>query len=214
MGLVASFLIVEHDVRRAKVVAKGYSELGRIKVVRRIAHAAREMQRRPWTGLVLDSELPDGSGLEFLHRLIVLEPMRQRLDAGHAIRSVLVSSKRSDFQRPLGPAPFFTSIVPRSPEPLRHGLFARQAIAAEHVRTPMALLVADVAQQHQLSAMHTRILALQVGAIPRREWVRTLRVSDNTLKTHARRLCKYTGARSVAALAAPIIRATMQRDDP
>lgn len=213
MGLVATFLIVDHDVPSARALARGYRELGRTKIVRRIAHAAREMQRQPWTGLVLDGELPDGSGLDFLDRLIVLEPLRRQLRTGHAIRSVLVSSLRPELVRPTRSSPFLTAVIPRSPEPVRHGLFARQAIAAEHVRAPAAILVANVAQRHRLSAMQTRLLALQVAAVPRDEWFDLLGVTANTLKTHARRLCKSTGVSSVSALAAPIIRATMQRDD-
>ncbi len=66
-------LVVEDDELVGRSFASLLTEHARVELVGTLAEAERAMQRGHWAGIVLDLELPDGSGLS------LLEDLRARL---------------------------------------------------------------------------------------------------------------------------------------
>lgn len=198
----ATFLIVDDDRAFARSAARQYRHFGRTHTVGSLAEARVALEEALWTGLVLDVSLPDGSGLEFL--------TRARQAAERVARSVLVCTGLPDESVIESQTHRLeANFAAKRWGPTRHQRFARRAIAADIVRDEAAELTADVAQRADLSAMQTRVLALQVAAIPRTEWPQILGVKANTIKTHIKRTCKRAEAPSLQALARPIARAVL-----
>jgi DNA-binding NarL/FixJ family response regulator len=201
---VASFLIVDDDPSFASAAARQYRSFGAARAVGTLTEAAYAIHHDRWTGVVLDVLFPDGSGLDFL------AGARRTNAWTESLRSVLVCSGMDEAKMRARSRSLAACFLPKLAEPSGHCRFARRAIAAEYVRDEAAEGVAEIAQQYALSAMQTRVLALQVAAVPRADWAELLGgVKASTIKTHVHRLCKHANASSLAELAAPIISSVM-----
>jgi signal transduction histidine kinase len=61
-----AFLVVENDQAVAGVVCRRLERHGRARVASTINEARQAIEERPWSAVVVDVRLPDGSGLEWL----------------------------------------------------------------------------------------------------------------------------------------------------
>jgi DNA-binding NarL/FixJ family response regulator len=201
----ASFLIVDDDRIFSRATLRRYRAFGNARAVGSLAEAAHAIDRASWTGVVLDVSMPDGSGLHFLERV--------RNEAQAPPRSVLVCSGLCDPELRSRSTSLSAVFLSKLADPEAHRRFARRSIAAEYVRDEAAERVADIAQDLDLTAMQTRVLALEVSAMPRDRWADTLGIGRNTIKSHINRLCKRAGAATLVDLAGPITHAVMCPDE-
>lgn len=209
-GVVSSFLIVDDDKWFARSAARQYRSFGDTQFVSSLSEAAAAIRAVRWTGVVLDVCFPEGSGLEFLAAVRRVPRSRDWL------RSVVICSGLPNEDRLRAQCQSLEAdFIPKGAEAESHTRFARRAIAAEYVRSDAAIEVATLAQHYELSAMQTRVLALQVAAVPRDEWSSLLGgMTSNTIRTHVKRVCKTANVSSLSALATPITSGVMRRGAP
>lgn len=130
-------------------------------------------------GIILDLELPDGSGFELLRELRA---------AGFLAPALIVTSyMRSEFLREAGRLRAEFVVKPAEHEFLRQ--FARRCISYHWTADErVGWLIDELARAEQLTPREVEIVAASVAGIPRDLMAQELAISVNTLKTQIRRL--------------------------
>ncbi len=196
----AAFLLVEDHELSARALARWLRAHGSVVIAPTLKDAReRYAERRRWLGLLLDVNLPDGSGLDFLEEvrrndvrvpvLVLtgeLDPARtnraQSLDAEFAFKPFNDSNLRS---------------------------FARRARARLHAQDrSVASVVAALTVEFSLTQREADVLAVVVRSdgSPRAAAADALGLSPNTAKVHIGSILKKTGYARLADLARRVLR--------
>ncbi len=192
------FLIVEDDAALARSLARIVGEYGEVSIAPTVQQARYALtQDRPWAGVVLDLNLPDGFGLDLLTEIraegTVLPVMvltgefnRELVNSAQALRAEYVC-------KPASPG----NLLP----------FIKDAIAQRGLDDArIGSCVDDMARSLALTPREKQLMSLSVQGLSRRELAETLGVAENTVKAQTRSLLKKTGARSLAAVGQDVLR--------
>jgi DNA-binding NarL/FixJ family response regulator len=201
MRLEANFLLAPAGRTSTRRLVRRLSRFGVVHEATTQEQAWHELGVQTWTGVIIDTTL---ATQETLQLVVALQRARPRLAS-----AVLVAPGNENLpvlSRALELADVVVHIGTLASDSDR---FARYAIASAYLSKRPALGVAQFGQDHDLPAMETRVVALRVACVPRREWSRQLGVSGSTIKTYTHRLLSRAGERNLDAIADPIKRAVL-----
>jgi hypothetical protein len=173
--------------------------------------AAAVLASNECSGLLFGDGLHDGSAIAFARRLRALDPVRvMQLGGRPTSRALaLLPDAEPDEQLRADAASLLATVIVLPGTVAAFEQFARQALASLHLDTAAAMMAGQLAHQHALSAMETRILALEVGTVPRPAWGRILGVGPSTIRTYVDRILVKSGASTLKELAAPTTQALL-----
>lgn len=150
------------------------------------ARAALERLTEPPAGAIIDHNLPDGSGLDFL------EELRRTFPGTPALIVTGLRDPAIPNRSHLLDAMFAAKPVPN--ENVEHFL---QWIEQARAPDPLAAAIASFARTYKLPPREVQILQVALGGVGRRELASTLGISENTLKSRIRALLGRTGETSL-----------------
>lgn len=155
-------------------------------------------------GVLLDLELPDGSGFQLLREL------RERGFAAPAL--ILTSHTRAEFLREAGR--LGAEFVVKPPEHEFLEQFARRCISFHWTGDErVGWLVDELARSEQLSPREVEIVSAGVAGIPRELMAQELGISVNTLKSQIRRLLLKCRATTLDELARSLLTRALAGSD-
>lgn len=175
-------LIVEPDPAAAEAVVGECARLRRTLLVQTCAEARRTLDGRPsFMAVILEHDLPDGSGLQLLKacraaypRLPVLmltaTTAPEVINRCHALRAEFVAK-------------------PAHRRNVR--AFLQRGVAFERVPdSRVAHVIEDLVHSYHLSPRETDVLAAAIGGIPRRTVADQIGTTENTIKSIVRSLLR------------------------
>jgi len=193
-----AFLVVEDEplvgrmVRRVLARFRPTSLVSTVRAAKTALHAGG-----PWTGVVVDIGLPDGSGLDVAahartrHPLLPVLVLTGLYDPAYINRSHALQTEVAC--KPITQADLVG--------------FVQRAIAFERVpEQRLARLVDELAREIALTPNEVEIVAAAVADVPRAALAHQLGVSQNTLKTRVRNLLGKTGHGSLDGLVKQLLR--------
>jgi len=191
-GTAHAFLVVEDDAFAARMFVALIRAHAFARSVPTVKQALVAIEQRPWTGLVLDVALPDGSGLDLLERL--------RAD-GRSLPVLVVTGSHdvsvANRAHRLGASCVFKPDVVADLH-----MFAERAITATsdvHSRTLAA--VRSLRARLELSGRELDVVELLALGVPRERLADELDVSENTVKSVVRRVLAKFQETSVEGVA-------------
>ena len=202
---VPRFLIVEPDADTAAILVRVCSEMRPSKVVTSLDEALSTIvARRTWCGVIMELELPDGSGLKLLERVRALHPFLP----------VLVLTGSTD------PATINRVHVLRAEyhcKPTRRRAlagFLRLAVALERTKDErIARVIETDSGRFGLTSRESEILAAAVAGTPRKILAGQLGTTENTLKTQVRSLLRKCGHESLEELGRYVLHQALGASD-
>ncbi len=192
----ATFYVIDDEPLAARTIARALGRFGHVLIAGSLAEATELLARARPTAQILDVAMPDGDGLTWLEAL---------WRAGTDPTTLVVTGLRDDVLETraicagstLVHKPFGRAAVV---------FFARYAVTAEHLPVGLArTLVARTASLHDFTTQQTRLLALAVAAIDRKERPARLGVTLNTYKKVVRQMLSVTGGNTIEELVQPIV---------
>jgi DNA-binding NarL/FixJ family response regulator len=157
-------------------------------------------------GAVMDVGLPDGSGLSLVERIRAVDTTlpvmvltgslgRPVVNRAHelGVDYVLKPAQDGNFRR------FMASVA--------------SARAGREAGDPVAAVVEEYQRRCALTVQERRMLELTVKGLDRARLGTALGISENTVKTYARRLLQKTKATSLVSLAAEVLRRALALTD-
>lgn len=192
------FLIVEDDrllgPAFAALVGRGPKREARL--ARTLGEARGALCERPFTGLVLDVQLPDGSGLDLLAQL------RARGDRTPAlVVTGLYDRAIANRAHELGAGCVSKPSVRANLE-----LFVEEStVLAAEGGARLDAAVAILARRHELTPREAEVAHLVALGLPRGGLAAALGISENTLKHHVRAVLAKCGAPRLEALVRLVI---------
>lgn len=197
-AVLGRFLIVDPDLDTAEVVATACREFRATDVVTDAPEASAILEsRRRLVAMILEAELPSGSGL---HLASIARKQRPLLP-------ILVLTSRTDPELINGAhalrAEYHCKPTHRSA--LRG--FMRRAVSFERVEDQrIGWAVDEMSQRNRLNPRDVELLIAALAGITRKTLADELGVSENTLKSQVRQVLRKCGASTLEELA----RATLQ----
>lgn len=172
---LGAFLIVDPDVETGEVLATLCRKLRRARIGQTLSDAKGALESdAPLTGVIIEEDLPDGSGTEYLKTLRARSPMLPVLILTANTASEVINRAhryRAEFHA-----------KPTSRRDLRG--FLRRAVAFERVpEQRVAWLIQSIVDQFGLTPRETDLLAAAVAGTSRREVAEQLGTSENTVKS-------------------------------
>lgn len=173
------FLVLEDDVFVGRAIRRVIARSAPVTWATTISSGLDALGAHDYRGLVLDVNLPDGDGVEFL---------RGARASGISVPAIVITGCED---RSLANACYALSAAcVYKPEILEHvESFVRRTLAgagAQHERTRRAL--EDFAVRHHLTRRELDVVELAILGVPRERLALELGVSENTVKTLVRRL--------------------------
>ncbi|MFO0611614.1 MAG: response regulator [Polyangiaceae bacterium] len=175
-------LVVEPEPTAAQAVVSECAKLRRTLLVQSGADARRSLEGRPnFMAVVLEHDLPDGSGLGVLKAcraayprvpvlMLTATTSSEVINRSHALRAEFVAK-------------------PAHRRNVR--AFLQRAVAFERVPdSRVAHVIEDLVQCYQLSPRETDVLAAAIGGIPRRTVADQIGTTENTIKSITRSLLR------------------------
>jgi DNA-binding NarL/FixJ family response regulator len=193
-----AFLVVEDDPSVGRMLRRVLEQFRPTSVVS-TARAAKKTLRTggPWTGLVVDIGLPDGSGLDVVaqarmrHPLLPVLVLTGLYDPAYINRSHALQTEVAC--KPIAQADLVG--------------FVQRAIAFERVpERRLARLIDELARQVALTPNEVELVAAALADVPRAALAEQLAISENTLKTRVRNLLAKIGHGSLDALVKQLLR--------
>lgn len=161
-----------------------------ISVAGTVAEAKRLVRSRRFDAWLLDVVVPDGSGLELLGWA------RERGDHTPAI--VVTGVLDPGLVNPAQALGAEFLYKPFTTANLR--AFLARALASPRAESTRVNALDDLIAVYELSDREIALVRCVARGLARRDLARALDVSDNTVKTHVRRLLRKTGHRDLAHL--------------
>jgi DNA-binding NarL/FixJ family response regulator len=182
------FLVLEDDALVGSALRRLIARSAPVTWAMTIAAGKDALKGAAFHGLVLDVNLPDGDGVDFL---------RHVRSSGNMVPALVITGNDD---RTLANACYALSAVCiYKPEILEHvGAFVRRALAGtgkQHDRTRHAL--DEFALRHHLTRRELEVVELVLGGTPRERLPEVLGVTNNTVKTLVRRLLARSEATSL-----------------
>jgi DNA-binding NarL/FixJ family response regulator len=203
---VPEFLIVEPDADTAAILVRLCSDMRPSTAVGTFEDARRILEdRRIWCGVILELELPDGSGLNLLERLRAIHPFVPAL--------VLTSlTEPAAINRVHGLRAEYHC------KPTRRralGGFLRHAVAFERTRDErIARIIEADAARFDLTPRESEILSAAVAGTSRKLLANQLGTTENTLKTQVRQLLRKCGHDSLEELGRYVLHQALNPSEP
>jgi DNA-binding NarL/FixJ family response regulator len=186
--MVLTMLVVEDELSQRAVerLLRGWT----VRAAGNLAAARRLLGSEAFDGAVVDTELPDGNGLDLVERIresgakipvLVL--------TAHCERELVNRAQRIGAEfgcKPLVPQNLLA--------------FAERAALASSADREVIARVSELARRHGLTPRETAVATLAVRDLPRQAIQAELGVSVNTIKTQVRSLLQKCGAPNLAAL--------------
>jgi DNA-binding NarL/FixJ family response regulator len=193
-----AFLVVEDDPSVGRMLRRVLEQFRPTSVVSSVRAAKKTLRSDgPWTGLVVDIGLPDGSGLD------VVAHARMR----HPLLPVLVLTGLYDPAYINRSHALQTEVACKPIDQTDLVGFVQRAIAFERVpERRLARLVDELAREVALTPNEVELVAAALADVPRAALAEQLAVSENTLKTRVRNLLGKTGHGSLHALVKQLLR--------
>jgi len=193
-----AFLVVEDDPSVGRMLRRVLERFRPTSVVSTVRAAKKALRTGgPWTGLVVDIGLPDGSGLDLVakartrHPLLPVLVLTGLYDPAYINRSHALQTEVAC--KPITQADLVG--------------FVQRAIAFERVpERRLARLVDELAREVALTPNEVEIVAAALADVPRAALAEQLAVSENTLKTRVRNLLGKTSQGSLDALVKQLLR--------
>jgi DNA-binding NarL/FixJ family response regulator len=195
-----TIVLVEDDELFARVLTRFFTRYGAVRVARSL-EAARELfdEIDAPMAMVFDVSLPDGSGLDALEHARTHFPSAPAMMlTGHVDADLINRAQRLRAEYAVKP------VDPRNLE-----AFAQHAVASYVVAKPGRRVVQRWALRHRLSPRETQIVAVTFSGTPREDLSRVLGLSENTVKTHVRRMLKKCKVRDLDALTQRLLKEGM-----
>jgi len=199
-GEMPAFLLVEDHELSARALARWLRAYGSVVTATTLAEAREHYaEKTHWLGLLLDVNLPDGSGLDFLEEVRQHDPrvpvlvLTGELDPTRTNRA---QSLNAEF-----------AFKPFNDSNLRS--FAMRARARQHATDPsVAAVISSLVEEHKLTQREADVLVVvvQSDGSPRAAAAAALGFSPNTAKVHIGSILKKTGYARLADLARRILR--------
>ena len=196
-----AFLIVEDEALLGLALSRAFASYGRAVVAPTLVDAKQALDEQRFAGLIVDVELPDGSGFD------VLAHARERaLEMEVLVLSGQVDAARLSRAFTLG----VTYLVkPASASQLRQ--FAMRA-RARHLKSRgwLRAVMASWVERYGLTPAEEQILALAIDGVPRLEIAARRAVTVSTLKKQVQSLLARTGDATLESAANRALRAALQ----
>ncbi|MBX3181341.1 MAG: response regulator transcription factor [Polyangiaceae bacterium] len=192
-----AFLVVDDDSVWIRLATRSLEPYAPVMASGSLAEARALLIRegRP-TGVILDLELPDGSGFELL---------RELRKAGYTAPAlILTSHTQGEFLREAGR--LRAEFVRKPPDESQLAQFARRSVSyywTEDER--VGWLVDELARREALTPREVEILAAGVAGLPRELLAEDLGISTNTLKSQIRRLLLKCRVKTLDELARQVL---------
>lgn len=203
---VSRFLIVEPDADTASILAALCHELRPATILATgEAVLATLASESAWTGVIMELELPDGSGLELL----------ERIRARYPLLPVLVLTSRAE-PRAINRVHVLRAEFHCKPT-RRRALrgFLKLAVAVERARDArIARVIEANARRFALSPRESDILAAAVAGTARKILADQLGTTENTLKTQVRQLLRKCGHESLEELGRYVLHQAIGNTEP
>jgi DNA-binding NarL/FixJ family response regulator len=195
----ARILMLDDDGLQARAVQRTLKGVAKITAVGSCGAADEAMARGPWSGLLVDVLLPDGSGLEWLTTVrrngceapaLVLTNLldRELINAAFDVRATYVCKPLA----PKGLRDFVGSLTMHDRASGQFGLLAESALRVLGARG--------------LTGSELEIVAAAVAGVSSRAFIEARGISMNTYKTQVRSVLRKTGAESVGELRDRVLR--------
>ena len=187
---LATILVVEDDALFARVLTRFFTRYGVVKLARSCADARRQLEDPTGLGaVVLDVSLPDGNGLD------LLEEQRDRLGGipalvltGHVDPDLINRAQRLRAEYACKPIDYANLEA-----------FAARVVVHRSAAVDRAA-VERWSRRYALSPRETELVAAVMSGTSRDELPRELGLSENTVKTHVRRILAKSGTKDLADL--------------
>jgi DNA-binding NarL/FixJ family response regulator len=195
-----TILLVEDDELFARVLTRFFRRYGEVRVARSLAAARAIVEEiTPPMAMVFDVSLPDGSGLDALaHARDRFPAVPAMMLTGHVDPELINRAQRLRAEYAVKP------VDPRNLE-----AFIQHALASRVASAPERSAVQKWALRHRLSPRETQIVTVTLSGTPREELPRILGVSENTVKTHVRRMLKKCRVRDLGDLTQQLLKEGM-----
>ncbi len=187
-----AFLVVEDDAFAARTFVALIRAQAFARSVSTVKQALTAIDQRPWTGLLLDVTLPDGSGLDLLERL-----RGERNEVPVLVVTGSHDPTVANRAHRLGASCVFKPDVVADLRTFVH----RAITATSDNQTRTLAAVRSLRRRLQLSGRELDVVELLALGVPRERLADELDVSENTVKTTVRRLLakfKETSTEGVA----------------
>lgn len=192
------FLIVEDEQPVARTVGRVLEPFGTSRYAESVAEALPLLDAAELQGLVLDIELPDGSGFD------VLAAAREK--GMQEIPALILTGHRDAVTLRRAQA-LGAQFLPKPP--LRENLlaFARHAQShLQHTRRRFESHLHELARKHKLSPRETELLRLVATGTPPKDVPDVMGISPNTAKTMTRRMLHKCDATRLTDITRPLQR--------
>lgn len=202
MTISGGFLVIDDEEVWRRLVVSIVSPFRSVHAASSLAEAEKMLERHaPLLGLLLDIQLGDGSGLDFL------ESIRMRgVDT-----PALVLTGHQDATRINRARTLRAEFLCKPPASENLVSFARRALALHWTRNERVARRIDVfAVEQRLTPRESELVCAAVAGMPRRLVAEEIGVSENTLKAQIRRLLLKCGAGDLDDLAGVILREALQ----
>jgi DNA-binding NarL/FixJ family response regulator len=186
-----TILVVEDDELFARVLGRFFARYAHVRAAASVETARAAVVEEPLPiAIVTDISLPDGSGLDLLEWARKTLPTVPALVlTGHVNPELINRAQRLRAEY---------AVKPVDSQNLE--AFAQHALASAVASRPDRIAVQRWARQHHLTPRETQIAAIMVGGTSREDLPRVLGLSDNTVKTHVRRMLRKCKVRDLGDL--------------
>lgn len=189
MDHLGRILVVEPDPTAAQAVVGECARLRRTLLVNSSAEARRSLRGGPtFMAVILEHDLPDGSGLQLLKACRAAYPRMPVLMLTATTTSEVINrchTLRAEF-------------VAKPAHRRNVRAFLQRSVAFERVPdSRVAHVIEDLVQGYQLSPRETDVLAAAIGGIPRRAVADQIGTTENTIKSVVRSLLRKCSAENL-----------------
>ncbi len=192
-----AFLVVDDDSVWIRLATASLEPYARVVASQSLAAARAVLTHEGHpSGVILDLELPDGSGFELLREL------RQ---AGYTAPAlILTSHTQGEFLREAGR--LRAEFVRKPPDESQLAQFARRSVSYYWTGDErVGWLVDELARSESLTPREVEILAAGIAGLPRELLAEDLGISTNTLKSQIRRLLLKCRVKTLDELARQVL---------
>jgi DNA-binding NarL/FixJ family response regulator len=206
----ASFLLVEAEPRLGSHLTRRLMRYGAITSVPSLRAARRTIQDRRFTGMLVDLNLPDGSGIDVvaLDRMLHEPPTPALAFTTGCTNREVNEACRLNVRFAMVPMPWSVvhHFVRESTEQWTVHDDVESGTAAPNVAAVFERHVREVATRYGLARCEQSILRASLQGLAPKEYAATRGISMNTYKTEARTLINKVRVTAVAEIRDRILR--------
>jgi DNA-binding NarL/FixJ family response regulator len=198
-----SFLFVEDDAIVARSISRFLRVHGTVRTVASVAEAVAAIEAEPWTAIIVDIRLVDGSGLD------VVKFARDRRPILPAL--VLTGSNEPEHINRAAALGARFVCKPCGASELRPFVLEAKILSASRDPSAIDEVVANATVRWNFSIREAEIVAAALNGTTRHLFLRATGMSPNTYKVHVRSLLRKSNSDSLATLALNVLREIASR---